>query len=79
MCILVSQLTRLKEHLNEVTSTVEGPKRIAATIKDVTENVDAVKHVLVAVAEWKRYPFLTWMAQNKPKEMRIITASVIAR
>jgi hypothetical protein len=75
---LISRLTRLEERLNDVTATVESLKDLPATIKDVTDKVDALKDVPAAVAEWRRYPSLTWMVRNKPKEMTLITVSIIA-
>jgi hypothetical protein len=71
---LIARLTRLEERLNEVTETVD-------TLKDVPNRlavVDALKDVPAVIAEWKRYPSLTWMVRHKPREMALVTAGVIA-
>jgi DNA-binding transcriptional MerR regulator len=71
---LIARLTRLEEHLNEVTETVD-------TLKDVPNRlavVDALKDVPAVIAEWKRYPSLTWLVRHKPREMALVTACVVA-
>jgi hypothetical protein len=70
---LIARLTRLEERLNDVTKSVD-------TLKDVPGKlsaVDALKDVPAIIAEWKRYPSLTWMVRHKPKEMALVTAGVI--
>jgi hypothetical protein len=71
---LIARLTRLEERLNDVTLTVE-------TLKEVPEKlavVDTLKDVPAVIAEWKRYPSLTWMIRHRFKEMSIVTAAAVA-
>jgi hypothetical protein len=53
-----------------------------STISNLDEKIEAVKgsikDIPTVIAEWRRYPSLTWMVHNKPKEIALITAGVIA-
>ena len=61
---LVTRFARMESSISSFDGKIEG---IKSTIQDVP----------AVIAEWRRYPSLTWLVRYKPKEMTIITASVI--
>ena len=85
-------LETVQEQTAENTRTLRGHNgteglvtrfaRMESKMTNFDEKIEAVnnsiKDVPAAIAEWKRYPSLTWLVRHKPREMALVTASVIA-
>lgn len=73
--------TRTLRGHNGIEGLVTKFARMESAISTFDQKIEAVnnsiKDVPNAIAEWKRYPSLTWMVHNRPKEMALVTASVI--
>src|SRR5512143_463530 len=65
---MIARLSRLEE-------IVENMATIVIPLRDVPDKLNDMPK---QIEQYQRYPSLTWLVHHKPKEMFVVTASVIA-